>query len=68
MKTKDPILTNSLRDTLKEVMEKEINQLPDYLEKLTPIERINILLRLMPYVFPRVEAVHHKDGEPFTFD
>jgi len=68
MKTKDPILTNILRDTLKEVMQNEINQLPELLEKLSPNERLNVFCRLMPFVFPKVETVHSKDGEPFTFD
>ena len=67
MKTKDPILTNALRDTLKEVMQREIDQLPDLLEKLSPSERLNFLCRLMPFVFPKVEAVHPKEGEPFNW-
>lgn len=68
MKTPNPILTNSLRDILKNIMQKEIEQLPDLLEKLSPSERLNFLCRLMPFVFPKVEAVHSKEGEPFSFD
>lgn len=67
MKTQNQILTNSLRDTLKEVMQKEINQLPDLLEKLPPSERLNVLCRLMPFVFPKVDAVNASEGEPFSF-
>jgi hypothetical protein len=67
MKTKEPILTKSLRDTLKDVMQKELNQLPDLLEKLPPSERLNVLCKLMPFVFPKVEAINASDGEPWTF-
>jgi hypothetical protein len=67
MKTKDPILTNSLRDTLKEVMQAEIQKLPELLEKLPPSERLNVLCKLMPFVFPKVEAVNSSEGEPFSF-
>jgi hypothetical protein len=67
MKTKDPILTNSLRDGLKEVMQAEIQKLPELLEKLPPSERLNVLCKLMPFVFPKVEAVNASEGEPFSF-
>lgn len=68
MKAKEHIITNDLRGTLKGIMNKELQKLPEYLEALEPKERLNILCRLMPFVFPKVEAVHPKDGEPFTFD
>jgi len=68
MKTKEQILTRDLRDTLKEIMKKEIDRLPETLEQLEPKERINIICKLMPFVFPKVEAISPKEGEPFTFD
>ena len=68
MKTVEKILTNDLRDTLKSIMQKEIDKLPETLEALEPKERMNVLCRLMPYVFPKVETIHPKNGEPFTFD
>lgn len=68
MKTEEKILTNNLRDNLKSIMQKEIEKLPETLEALDPKERLNIVCRLMPYVFPKVETVHPKNGEPFSFD
>jgi hypothetical protein len=68
MKTKEPILTRSLRDSLKSIMQNEIEKIPETLEALEPKERINIVCKLMPYVFPKVENIHPKEGEPFTFD
>jgi len=57
MKAKTQILTNDLRDKLKSIMQKEIEKLPETLEALEPKERINILCKLMPFVFPKVESV-----------
>ena len=68
MKTKEQVLTKGLRETLKNIMQNEIEKLPKTLEALEPKERINVLCKLMPYVFPKVETVHPKEGEPFTFD
>jgi len=68
MNRKEQVLTNGLRETLKRIMQNEIDKLPGTLDALEPKERINIVCKLMPYVFPKVEAVHPKEGEPFTFD
>ena len=45
-------------------MQKEIELLPETLKGLEPIQRLNILCKLMPYVFPKVEAVDSEKGEP----
>lgn len=68
MKTKEQILTGDLRSKLKSIMLKEIERLPESLESLEPKERINIICKLMPFIFPKVEAVHPKEGEPFTLN
>lgn len=57
-----------LRETLKSIMQKEIEKLPETLATLEPKERLNVICKLMPYVFPKVEAVHPREGEPITFD
>ena len=67
-KTKEQVLTNNLRETLKTIMQKEIERLPETLEALDPKERLNVVCKLMPYVFPKVETVHPKEGEPLQFD
>ncbi|MEN2282223.1 hypothetical protein AAGF08_08795 [Algoriphagus sp. SE2] len=68
MNTEEPILTKDLRNTLKDILQNEISKLPESLEKLDPKERLNFLCKIMPYVFPKVEAINSKEGEPFTFD
>ncbi len=57
-------LTGNIRDTLKELMQKELEQLPDTLKELEPVQRLNILCKLIPYVLPKVESVIHTQGEP----
>jgi hypothetical protein len=67
MKTKDPIITDCLRETMKGIMQQEIEKLPEQLAKLQPKDRLEIILKLMPYVFPRVEAVKADQGEPVNW-
>lgn len=68
MKTKEQVLTMGLREALKTIMQKEIEKLPETLEALDPKERLNVVCKLMPYVFPKVETVHPKEGEPLQFE
>jgi len=46
-------LTGNIRDTLKDLMQKELEQLPETLKELDPVKRLNILCKLMPYVLPK---------------
>ena len=57
-------LTGNIRDILKEMMQKELEQLPQTLKELEPVQRLNILCKLIPYVLPKVESVTHTEGEP----
>ena len=68
MKKEEPILTKDLRGRLKTIMQCEIEKLPETLEELEPKERINVICKLMPFVFPKIQQVHQKEGEPFSFD
>jgi len=68
MKTKKQVSTMGLRETLKSIMQNEIENLPETLKALEPKERINVVCKLMPYVFPKVETVSPREGEPFIFD
>jgi len=66
-KTKEQVLTNNLRGTLKTIMQKEIEKLPETLETLDSKERLNVVCKLMPYIFPKVETVHPTEDEPLQF-
>ncbi|MEQ3655899.1 MAG: hypothetical protein ABNH00_08550 [Dokdonia sp.] len=60
-------LTGNIRDTLKELMQKELQQLPETLKELDNVQRLNILCKLMPYVLPKTESVKQNFGEPDEF-
>jgi hypothetical protein len=66
-KSKEQTLTTDLRDTLKTIMQNEIEKLPETLEQLEPKERLNVICKLMPFVFPKVNTVSATEGEPFQW-
>ena len=57
-------LDNNIRETLKELMQKELEALPETLKGLEPVQRLNILCKLIPFVLPKVESVSHELNEP----
>lgn len=65
--TNDDPKTGDLRRLLKDIFRQEIERLPEYLQSLENKDRVNVLCKLMPYVFPKVESVHLSEGEPFHF-
>lgn len=52
---------------MKGIMQKEIEKLSEQLARLQPKDRLDIILKLMPYVFPKVEAVKTIEGEPLNW-
>lgn len=60
-------LTSNLRVKLKMIVESELNQLPDTLAALPPDKRLEIVLKLIPFVLPKVASVEMDKGEPITW-
>ena len=52
-----------LRANLKELFAKEIEKIPGYFEELEPKEKLDYLLKVIPYVLPKVNSVHYQNGE-----
>jgi len=50
-------LTRSIQNTLKDLIHKELEQLPETLQNLSSMQRLNILCKLMPFVLPKTEIV-----------
>ena len=65
---KEQVLTRNLRDILKEIMQNEVEMLPELLDQLEPRDRLNLTIKLMPFVFPKVDSISHSTGEPFTLE
>lgn len=62
------LLTSDLRATLKLIVETELNQLPDTLAALSPEKRLETVLKLIPFVLPKVASVEMDKGEPVVWD
>ncbi|WP_127139074.1 hypothetical protein [Flagellimonas oceanensis] len=56
--------TEDVRKILKDVVFNELENIPDILEELPPEKRIDVFLKLIPFVFPKVNNVVMDDGEP----
>ena len=69
MKTskKEQVLTIDLRSILKSIMQSEVEKLPETLSQLEAKDRINIVCKLMPFVFPKVETISPLEGEPLQW-
>jgi hypothetical protein len=56
-------LTKELRAALKNILHQEIELLPDHFKSLEPKDRLEILVKLLPYALPKVEAENYSVGE-----
>ena len=61
------IKMKDLRELLKSIMEDEISNLPDLMKGLEPHVRINFIIKLMPFVYPKVDNVRPSAGEGNDF-
>ena len=61
-------LTKEVRTVLKELVFDEISQAQYHFEKLDPKKRIELLIKLMPYVCPKIQTASHSQNEPMNFN
>ena len=59
------VLTREMREVLKGIISKELKTLPETINALKPEKRIEILLKLLPFVLPHVTPIHQTDNEPW---
>ena len=60
--------TSELRRALKHIVDDELQNLQDNINEIEPKERIELLIKLLPYVMPKVQTVSARDGEPIGLD
>ena len=60
-------VTSELRDSLKQVIDGELISLSERLEELEPKERVKLLIKLLPYIMPKVQTVSHSQDEPLQW-
>ena len=61
-------VTSETREILKDIVTKELEALPSYLEGVKPKVKIDILIKLLPYILPRINPVPMDSGEPNSWD
>jgi len=52
---------------LKYLIHEELETLQERMDQLDPKERLEVLVKLLPYVLPKVSPASHTTDEPFEF-
>lgn len=58
------VTSKTLHKQLQEIAARELAALPQYLEQLTPAERVRAVLAILPYTAPKVETCSTHYGTP----
>ena len=61
-------LTKEMRIVLKNIIGDELECLQLNISQLNPNDRLSILLKLLPYVMPKVKDIESDQGERWDFD
>jgi len=60
-------MTKELRSVLKDILYQELEQIQEHLETLNSKERVELLIKLMPYILPKVTTISHTTNEPLDW-
>ena len=60
--------TKEIRSVLKSVINNELLNIETLLTELPTKERLELVIKLIPYVLPKVENVTYSLGEPIDWD
>ena len=60
-------MTKELRSILKEIIFEELGDIQEKLDLLEPKERLEILVKLVPFVLPKVNSISHTINEPLDW-
>ena len=60
-------VTKELRTLLKDILYQELEEIQERLELLKPKERLELLIKLMPYILPKVTTISHTTNEPLDW-
>jgi hypothetical protein len=61
-------MTKELRSVLKDLLYDEIEKLRERLDTLRPKERVELIIKLMPFILPKVNNISHKVNEPIDWN
>ena len=54
-------LTKEFKETLSNILSDEIEKLSETLQQLEPKERLDIIVKLLPYIAPKLQSIEYKD-------
>jgi len=60
-------ITKDLREILKSIISQELEKIPETLKGLSDKERLDVVLKLLPYILPRIEPIKMDAGELDVF-
>lgn len=66
--SQDTKTVKQLRSELKSLIHNVVQNLPETLKGLEPKERLNVLVRLMPYALPKNDKISATYGEKADFE
>lgn len=58
-------LTKELRTILKNVLYNELENIEELLDSLEPKERVELIIKIIPFILPKVDKIGHTYDEPF---
>lgn len=56
-------LTKEMRDVLKGVVAEELEGLPQRFNELDTKDRLELFIKLLPFVLPKTQSISHTKGE-----
>ena len=61
-------LTKELRELLKNILYNEMEKIEEYLDGLEPKEKLETIIKLMPYILPKTSTISHTVNEAVNWD
>ena len=60
-------LTKEIRTVLKDLIYRELDEIQEHLDSLEPKQRIELVIKLIPYFLPKVDSISHSANEPLDW-
>ncbi len=60
-------LTKEIRSVLKDILFYELENIEENLNSLEPKDRIELVIKMMPFVLPKVQQISHSTNEPMDW-
>jgi hypothetical protein len=60
-------LTKEIRTILKDLIYKELDEIQEHLDALESKQRLELIIKLVPYVLPKIESISHSANEPLDW-